>query len=132
MQTSILNSVKKNLGLMDDYTAFDEDIIMHINTAFSTLNSIGLGPVEGFEIQDDTAVWADFLGGDTRLNSVKTYVYLRVRLLFDPPSTSFAIASMERQIEEFEWRLNVQRESLAWVDPIVPPVEEIIYDGGGP
>jgi hypothetical protein len=132
MLTSILTGTKKTLGISEEYTAFDEDIIMHINSALSTLNQIGVGPEEGFEIQDDTAVWADFLGDDKRLNPVKTYVYLRVRLLFDPPGTSYMINSLQRQLEELEWRLNVQRESTAWIDPNPPAVEDVVYDGGVP
>lgn len=132
MNSSILTSVKKTLGIAEEYTAFDEDIIMHINSVFSTLNQIGLGPAEGFEIIDKTAVWSDFLGIDKRLNSVKTYVYLRVRLMFDPPSTSYLIASMEKQAEQIEWRLNVQREETAWVDPNPVVLTDNIYDGGTP
>lgn len=113
MSESILNSTKKNLGLDVDYKAFDPDVIMHINTAFATLNQLGIGPEDGFMIEDDEAVWADFLGSDLRLNNVKTYVYLRVRLLFDPPTTSFAIQSMKEQVKEFEWRINTHRE---WVN----------------
>ena len=132
MLTSILNSTKKNLGIDSEYTAFDEDIMMHINSVLSTLCQIGIGPEEGFDISDETAVWADFLGTDKRLNSVKTYVYLRVRLLFDPPQTSFLIASLQKQLEEIEWRLNVTRESAAWINPNPEPVEDVIYDGGTP
>lgn len=119
MVDSILNSVKKVLGLDPDYDAFDPDILMHINTVLTTLNQIGIGPEEGFMVEDDTAVWATFLGDDLRLNSVKTYVYLRVRLLFDPPQTSYLIDSMEQQRKEIEWRLSTQREGAAWTDPSV-------------
>lgn len=120
MIASILNSVKKALNLAADYTAFDEDIILHINSVFSTLNQLGVGPAEGFMIEDDDATWDAFLGSDPRFNHVKTYVYLRVRLLFDPPATGFTTAAMERQIEQLEWRLNVQREDTEWVDPNPP------------
>lgn len=132
MLTSILTSTKKNLGIDETYTAFDEDILMHINSVLSTLCQLGIGPVEGFEIVDDTAEWADFLFADKRINAVKTYVYLRVRLLFDPPQTSFHITSMQKQIEEIEWRLNVVRETSAWVDPDPAPIEDVVYDGGAP
>lgn len=115
--SSILNDVKKILGLSEDYTAFDLDVITHINTAFGTLQQLGIGPVEGFMIEDATAQWADFLGGDPRLNGVKTYLYLRCRLVFDPPATSFHIAALEKQIQELEWRLNVVREGDTWVPP---------------
>lgn len=104
---SILNSTKKVLGIDADYDAFDLDIMMHINSTFSTLNQLGVGPEEGFMIEDDTATWGDFIGNDMRLNSVRTYVYLKVRNLFDPPSTSFVIESQKEQMREIEWRLNV-------------------------
>jgi hypothetical protein len=130
--SSILTDTKKNLGIADDYTAFDQDLILHINGVLSTLNQLGVGPVEGFAISDKTAVWDDFLAGDVRYNAVKTYLYLRVRLIFDPPATSFTIASMERQVQELEWRLNVQHEGTAWVNPLPPVVQDTIYDGGEP
>lgn len=134
MNESILTSTKKVLGLDETYEAFDEDIIMHINSVLGILNQIGIGPAAGFAIEDDEATWGDFIGDDLRLNSVKTYVYLRVRLLFDPPSTSYVIEAMKEQIKELEWRLNVQREEGSWTDPM--PVdqddEELVIDGGIP
>lgn len=133
MSDSILTSTKKVLGLDEDYTAFDPDILMHINSVFSTLCQLGIGPAGGFAIEDATAEWVDFLGGDPRLNSVKTYVYLRVRLLFDPPTTSFVQDSMKRQIEELEWRLNVQWEGSGWTNPFDQVVSgDITLDGGSP
>lgn len=125
METSILKSVKKVLGIASDYTVYDEDILMHINTAFSTLTQLGVGPSTGFEIQDDTAEWVNYVGADMELNTVKTYVYLRVRQLFDPPTTSFAIGAMEKQIEQLEWRLNQHREETQWTDPDPPVPEEV-------
>jgi hypothetical protein len=133
MESSILNSTKKVLGIAEDYAAFDEDIIMHINTAFSTLAQLGVGPAEGFMIEDDTAVWADFIATDFQFNSVKSYIFLRVRLLFDPPTTSYLLSAYEKQIEELEWRLNVHREEDQWVDPNPVIVDEDIIeviDGG--
>jgi len=130
--SSILTDTKKILGLPADYTAFDIDVILHINSVFSTLNQLGIGPVEGFEIQDDTADWADFLGTDKRLNSVKTYLYLRVRLVFDPPSTSFHLAAIEKQIDELGWRLNVIHEDDEWINPLPAPLQDTVYDGGTP
>ena len=106
MSDSILLSTKKTLGLAEDYTAFDQDIIMHINSVFSVLHQLGIGPLEGFEIIDDTDTWEDF-ASDVRLNSIRSYVYLRVRLLFDPPTTSFLLNALQEQIKELEWRLNV-------------------------
>lgn len=130
MSTSILTSTKKTLSIAEDYTAFDEDIIMHINTAFSTLNQLGVGPAEGYAIADATDIWSEFLGTDLRLNNIKSYIYMRVRLMFDPPSTSYMITSMQNQIEQLEWRISTQRESVAWVDPNPPVLGDNIYDGG--
>ena len=117
MEQSILTSTKKILGVAEDYTVFDLDIITHINTAFSTLTQLGIGPVEGFMIEDEDAEWEDFIGVDNRLNSVKSYVFLKVRQLFDPPTTSYLIGAVDKQIQELEWRLNTTREATAWVDP---------------
>ena len=110
---SILNSVKKRVNIAEEYTAFDEDILVEINSAFGTLTQIGLGPDEGFMIEDETATWDDYVTAGVpalHLNSVKTYIALKVRLVFDPPTSSYAISSMERQIQELEWRLNTARE----------------------
>ena len=120
MEQSILISTKKILGIAEDYTVFDLDIITHINTAFSTLTQLGVGPVEGFMIEDEGAVWADFVADDLQYNSVKSYVFLKVRQLFDPPQTSYLISAVEKQIQELEWRLNVHREETGWVDPDPP------------
>lgn len=133
MDMSILNSTKKILGIASSYTAFDLDIITHINTAFSTLTQLGVGPAEGFMIEDDQATWADFILDDVQLNSVKSYVYLRVRLLFDPPATSYLITASQDQVRELEWRLNTHREATEWVDPDPPTLvsEDFeILDGG--
>jgi hypothetical protein len=126
MEMSILNSTKKILGIAEDYTVFDLDIITHINSAFSTLTQLGVGPAEGFMIEDATAVWSDFIGDDIQYNSVKSYVFLRVRLLFDPPATSYLIAAYEKQIQELEWRLSVLREGTEWTGELIPNV----LDGG--
>jgi hypothetical protein len=120
VEQSILISTKKVLGIAEDYTAFDLDIITHINTAFSTLTQLGVGPPEGFMIEDEAPVWADFYADDLQYNAVKSYVFLRVRQLFDPPQTSYLIAATERQIQELEWRLNVHREETGWTDPMPP------------
>jgi hypothetical protein len=118
---SILTNVKKILGIAESDTSFDLDIVIHINSAFSTLNQLGIGPAEGFEIEDSTTTWDAFVT-DKRMSSLKSYIYLRVRLLFDPPSTSFALDSMQKQIEQIEWRLNVVREGDSWTDPDPQPV----------
>lgn len=109
--SSILNDIKKVLGLASDYTAFDQDVIMYINTAFSVVNQLGVGPGTGFYIQDDTDEWGDIGLPDNQLNIVKTYVYLRTRMLFDPPTMSFMIEAANEQLREYEWRLNLFRES---------------------
>jgi len=132
---SILTTVKKILGVDATYTTFDVDIITHINSVFFTLNQLGIGPADGFAIEDATAVWDDFLGTDLRLNAVKTYMYLRVRLLFDPPTASYLIEATRQQIQEFEWRLNAYREDTAWVDPapvVLVDEEDLLFDGGAP
>lgn len=121
MEQSILTSTKKILGIAADYTVFDLDIITHINSAFSTLTQLGVGPAEGFMIEDADAEWEDFIVDDMQYNSVKSYVYLKVRQLFDPPSTSYLIGAVEKQIQELEWRLNVRREETEWDDPTVTP-----------
>jgi hypothetical protein len=117
MEQSILTSTKKVLGITEDYTVFDLDIITHINSAFSTLTQLGVGPAEGFMIEDASATWDTFIAEDFQYNSVKSYVFLKVRQLFDPPQTSYLISAVERQIQELEWRLNVHREETGWVDP---------------
>ncbi len=133
METSILTSTKKILGLAANYTAFDHDVITHINTAFSTLTQLGVGPASGFRIQDASAVWSDFLGtSDTELDAVQSYVYLRVRFLFDPPTTSYLVGAYEKQLVELEWRLNVHREESSWVSPeeTVTGKKPEVVDGG--
>lgn len=109
---SILTSIKKLLGISEDYTQFDSDIIMHINTVFLNLTQLGVGPSEGFSIEDETTYWEDFLDIDSnaQLNAVKSYIYLKVKLLFDPPLSSSVIESMNRMISELEWRLNAAVE----------------------
>jgi hypothetical protein len=125
MFESILLSIKKILGLDPDYTVFDMDLITHINSVFATLNELGIGPDEGFEIVDETTVWNDYLEGDKRFSSVKTYMYLRVRLLFDPPTMSYLITALKEQIEELEWRINVVREVQDYPLEFVEPVEPV-------
>lgn len=107
---SILISIKKMLGDAQEYTHFDPDIIMHINSVLFILTQLGVGPDEGFMITDETETWDDFVGTRKDLLAIKTLVHLKVRLLFDPPSSSFVIDAMERQIKEFEWRLYVKVE----------------------
>lgn len=110
---SILTSIKKLLMIADDYDHFDPDIIMHINSVFMTLTQLGVGPPEGFIIEDDSSVWTDFIEDPVQLQAVKSYIYLKVRLLFDPPSSSAVLESFNNQAKEYEWRLMVMAETLA-------------------
>lgn len=122
MSDSILQSTKKILDIEETYTAFDFSVMTHINTAFSKLNQLGVGPEVGFEIVDADATWDTFLASNPKYNMVKTYVYLVVRSLFDPPQSSIANTMMKEQIEQFEWRLNALREETDWVDPTVTTI----------
>lgn len=103
--SKILHDVKHQLGLLPDDTAFDTTIVIHINTIFNVLNQLGVGPLEGFMLETGDETWDQFFT-DTNLNAVKSYMYLRVKLLFDPPSTGFTQSSYDRQIQELEFRLN--------------------------
>lgn len=118
MENSILTSTKKILGIAEDYTAFDLDIITHINSTLSTLNQMGIG-VEGFYIDDASYDWEDFISVD-QYNMVRSYVFLKVKMLFDPPGTSFLLTAMEKQVQEFEWRLMTKREWL--LNPVDPAI----------
>lgn len=109
--TSILNSIKKLLGIGEEDTSFDEDIILHINAAFMTLNQLGIGSPDGVLIEDGTATWDAILGTRADIAGVKLYVTLKVRLMFDPPTSSYVLDAMERQVKELEWRLNMQVEN---------------------
>ena len=108
---SILNSIKKLLGPSAEQTHFDPDIIMHINSVFSILTHMGVGPVKGFRIQDDLNTWEEFIQGSEKIELVKSYIHIRVKLLFDPPLNSAVIAAMKEDIREMEWRLNSIAES---------------------
>ena len=108
MNESILVSIKKLLGIAEDYNHFDTDIIMHINTVFMILMQLGVGPTSGFSILDDSAVWSDYLPTGQQLESVKTYMYLRVKMMFAPPQSGTVIQSTENLIKELEFRLNVE------------------------
>jgi hypothetical protein len=120
MADSILISTKKILGLDADYTPFDLDVITHINAAFSILNQLGVGPLDGFFIEGDQETWDDFAVPANQLNLVRTYIFLKVRMLFDPPATSFLIEACNNQIKEYEWRLNVFREEVIIGDEGLP------------
>ena len=111
MDESILTSIKKLLGITEDYDYFDQDIIMHINAAFMVLTQLGIGPSEGFLITDDTDTWSDFIDDSNDLGSIQSYVYMKVKLMFDPPQNSFTVDSMTKLVNELEWRLNVAADN---------------------
>jgi hypothetical protein len=113
---SILTSIKKLLGIAEEYTHFDADLIMHINSVFSILTQIGVGPPEGFSIKDESSVWGDFVPEKSKWELIKSYTYMKVKILFDPPLISSVIESMNRMISELEWRIQVAAD----------PVENII------
>lgn len=107
---SILTSIKKLIGIDESYEVFDTDLIIHINSVFMILAQLGYGP-EGFSIKDEKAVWSDFIKEENKIESVKTYMFMKVKLIFDPPSSSAVIEAYKQFINEFEWRINVQAES---------------------
>jgi hypothetical protein len=117
MSESILTSVKKTLGLAEDYTAFDADIVLYINGVLADLHQIGVGPTVGFQITDATETWTDFIPADPTFNNVQLLVCLRVRLLFDPPDSGYAQTAFQNQIDQLVWRIREHREEL---QPEVP------------
>jgi hypothetical protein len=122
METSILKSTKMVLGVSPSYTEFDQDILTHINSTFSTLTQLGVGPAV-FTITDDTTEWSDYIADDDiLLGWIRTLVHLKVRMGWDPPATSYTQTAFEKHIEQLEWRINVHRENL-----IVEP-EEVTVD----
>lgn len=108
---SILTSIKKLLGITEEYEHFDADIIMHINSVLMILTQLGVGPPEGFFIQDETSTWTDFVPDTMKIEAIKSYMYLKVKLLFDPPLSSAVMESYNRQISELEWRITSEAES---------------------
>lgn len=113
---SILLSIKKMLGLDSEYDVFDPELIIHINTVFGTLHQLGVGPEDQFRISGDSETWSEFDTEGEQIDEVKTYVYLRVRLLFDPPSSSFVLSSFKEQLQELEWRLNVKADEIKGIE----------------
>jgi hypothetical protein len=110
---SILTSIKKMLGIAEEYEHFDMDLIIHINTVLSVLAQLGVGSSQGFAIQDKTATWGDVIPAGMNLELIKSYVFLKVRLLFDPPSNSSVIKSSNKLINELEWRINIEVDPAA-------------------
>lgn len=146
MEQSILKSTKSILGVGDDDTSFDAQLIPHINAAFSILTDLGVGPQGGFVIEDESTEWAEYFPNEddpaklkVMLSQVKTVVFLRTKLLFDPPTSSYLLDSSKNLLTEMEWRLNVNREETDWVNP-TPPESVLtdgnssvgVYDGGDP
>ena len=109
---SILRSVKKMLGLDPDYHNFDVDVTLHINSVLMVLTQLGIGPPEGFSVTSEDSTWHEFVGNRPNVEAIKSYVYLKVRLMFDPPANSFVVNSFEKQAEELAWRLNIQGERI--------------------
>ena len=116
MDESILNTIKKLLGLDVAYTPFDPDILVLINSALMSLHQLGVGPKDGFVVKDYTARWSDLLINDVKLEAAKNYIYLKVRVTFDPPTSGSVLEAYKQQINELEWRLNVQAESVEKFD----------------
>lgn len=110
---SILTSIKKLLGIAEDDKSFDVDVITHINTVFLTLNQLGVGPDIPFVIEDETSMWSDFMSDEQKLRMVRTYMYLSVKKVFDPPLSSVAMNAITELIKEYEWRLNVAVDPAA-------------------
>lgn len=110
--SSILNSQKKLLGIDSEYKVFDDDLIMHINTIFGTLHQLGVGPSYQFSIDSADDIWSGFTTNGTLINEVKTYMYLSLRLLFDPPANSFVYSGMKQQLDEYTWRLTVKADEV--------------------
>ena len=111
MKESILTSIKKLLGIIDTYENFDTDIIIHINSVFTTLKQLGVGPEKGFRITGKTETWDMFMTEEEFLDSVKTYIYLKVKIVFDPPLNASVMEAYKQEINQFEWRLNVDGDT---------------------
>ena len=120
---SVLTSIKKLLGITEEYDQFDQDLIMHINSVLMVLTQIGVGPSNGMIINDSSTTGHDILSDTSNIEAVKTYVYLKVKMIFDPPSSSSVADAMNRSINEYEWRLNInadsQKEWLQWTSQLL-------------
>ncbi len=110
METSILNSIKLLLGITTEYTAFDQQIIMHINSVFMILNQLGVGPESPYSITSEDESWSEFCK-EGQVEAVKEYIYCKVRLIFDPPANSFVVEQFNKRIDELEWRMNVKEDA---------------------
>lgn len=121
MDESILTTIKALLGLESDYDAFDGEILVFINTSFLALRQLGVSSAEGFSVKDSTETWTDLLGTTVDLDAVKSYIYIKVRLLFDPPSSSYVLDAFTKQLAELEFRINVTADPYVATTPTVLP-----------
>lgn len=131
MEQNILKSTKKVLGVHPDDPAFDLDLMMHVNAVFSTLQQLGVGPAEGFMIEDGDEEWGAFLDNTVLLNQSKIYMFLSIKIIFDPPASSFALDALKDQREEKAWRLQVEAEDQRSREDELLNAGHIILDGGG-
>lgn len=135
---SILKSTKASLGLAPEQTSFDSEILMHLNSAISTLTQVGVGPPDGIYVSGESETWEKLIGTDPRLNAVKSYLHLRVKMLFDPPEIGFVLTAMKEMIKEAEWRLNITVDDEIPSDaPATQPDDPFfddatLLDGGTP
>lgn len=132
MSDSILDTVKQALLIPVDYDVFDPQVVMYINSAFSALNQIGLGPEEGFVVTDNTQLWSQFIGNEKRIENLKVYVCVRARLLFDPPTTAYLVEALQGEAEQALWRLSIHRERWGWDNPQLDDTDTTHFDGGTP
>lgn len=128
MVDRILTVTKKALGLAEDYAPFDPEILMHINSVLADLNQLGIGPEKGFAIVNAEDTWDEVIGEELRYNGVQSYMYLRVKMLFDPPSVGYVLTAMEKLIEKAEFRLNTAREDIVYPMPVVEP-DPVVVEG---
>lgn len=132
IKDSILHDVKQMIGQEWDDSSYDLDIMVHINSVFFDLNQIGVGPKDGFSILDATTKWDAYIGASKNLLAVKSYIYIRVRLLFDPPTNGFLVTSLNEQVAKLEWRLMVECDPVPMViseDEALEPIENTDIDG---
>ena len=109
IKSSILNDVKEAVGIVQDYTVFDNQLIICINSVFSTLHQLGIGPEEGFYIDGSETKWEDYVESK-RFDFIRSYMIMKVHVMFDPPTSSVAMEALEKQIAEYEWRINSEVE----------------------
>lgn len=111
---TILEDIRHAIGLGDEHTFFDSDLILHVNSTFDIIHQLGAGPIDGFVIEDGSETWDDYFAGYKTIEFIKTYMYISVKLVFDPPQNSFLVKALEDKQKEYEWRINVAAESKYW------------------